>query len=590
MSQTHKTDEVTEALDNILGGLDSPESSGPDEIIKAVQEIPPDALYDAMLVDQNAQRDNDDGSRNGVIDKIAELEEAAGGPAEVEVTKDGFTADDISVVGANLNKNSSDDPDASEDKITLVVSEPKGENHVIPELYNSTIAVSFSMELQENDETYKGQLKVPVQVTLPIPDTINPDFLVILHYGQDGGVPVPIYPHIFKGKDGRYFASFVLDHFSDFAMVMLQTSEQEPASYTITVTASPAAGGTVSGGGEYGEDAAVTVTANANSGYRFVGWEEDGAIVNTGATYEFTAKANRTLTAVFERINTGGGSIPSNPSYQITIPTASNGTVTVTPASARSGAKVTITATPDEGYKVDMITVTRANGREVEVTDTGDGTTYTFTMPTSQVTVSVTFAAIETPWVNPFTDVSESDWFYDAVAWGAQEGVVKGTSTTSYIFSPFEGCTRAQFVTFLWRAADEKEPTSTMNKFSDVSATTHADYYKAILWAAENGITTGTDDGTTFSPNEVVTRAQAVTLMHRYAKLANIATKTGIESFDDVTNEGAMAPYYDAIGWATANGITNGNSTTANTFDPMEECNRGMMVTFLYRLFTDATA
>ena len=188
-----------------------------------------------------------------------------------------------------------------------------------------------------------------------------------------------------------------------------------------------------------------------------------------------------------------------------------------------------------------------------------------------------------------FTDVSSNDYFYDAVAWAVDQGITKDTGDGT-TFSPLNGCTRAQFVTFLWRAANSPEPSGSENPFSDVSETTHKDYYKAILWASDKEITSGTGDGSTFSPSTIVTRAQAVTFMYRYAKLFNLATRTGVESFDDVTDTGAMVPYYDAIGWAVANGITGGNSATANTFDPMGQCNRAMMVTFLHRLFTDATA
>lgn len=283
----------------------------------------------------------------------------------------------------------------------------------------------------------------------------------------------------------------------------------------------------------------------------------------------------------------GGGSAPSNPSYQITVPTTSNGTVSITPTSAKSGDKVTITATPDSGYKVGSVTVRDAGGNAVAVTSLGNNQ-YSFTMPSSKVIVDVTFVAAMNTTTNPFVDIQSGSYYYDAVLWAYENGVTTGIGDGT-TFSPDNGCTRAQFVTFLWRAAKSPEPTSTANKFSDVSAIAHADYYKAILWAAEQGITTGSGDGTTFSPDEVVTRAQSVTFMHRYAKLANIATRTGAGSFDDVTNEGAMASYYDAIGWAVANGITNGNSTTANTFGPMDKCSRAMMVTFLYRLFTDAT-
>ena len=187
-----------------------------------------------------------------------------------------------------------------------------------------------------------------------------------------------------------------------------------------------------------------------------------------------------------------------------------------------------------------------------------------------------------------FTDVSPSDYFYNAVAWAVEKDVTKGTGDGA-TFSPYDDCTRAQFATFLYRAAGSPAVTGTKNPFSDVSETGQASYYDAILWAVDQGVTTGTGDGTTFSPDETITRAQAVTFMYRYAQKNGIATGTGAANFGDVANEGALASYYDAIGWAVANGITNGTGD-GTTFSPMDDCDRGMMITFLHRLFTDATA
>lgn len=188
---------------------------------------------------------------------------------------------------------------------------------------------------------------------------------------------------------------------------------------------------------------------------------------------------------------------------------------------------------------------------------------------------------------NPFTDVRPDVYYADAVTWAYKNGVAMGTSDTT--FSPDGLCTRAEFVTFLWRAAGEPEPASAESPFSDVSAAAYPNYYKAILWANEEGIAKGTSTGT-FNPDGTVTRAEAVTFMYRYAQKAGIADKSGAVSFDDVKNEGAMVHYYDAIGWAVANGITKGNSTTTNTFGPMDGCLRGQMVTFLHRLFAETIA
>ncbi|MCD7928619.1 MAG: S-layer homology domain-containing protein, partial [Clostridiales bacterium] len=190
-----------------------------------------------------------------------------------------------------------------------------------------------------------------------------------------------------------------------------------------------------------------------------------------------------------------------------------------------------------------------------------------------------------------FDDVSaktsDNEWYYDAVYWAYDLGVTKGTSDT--VFSPTQGCTRAQFATFLCRLAQSSGVDvsySIGNPFSDVSETAHQDYYASILWCYQNGITTGTSD-TTFDPDGTITRAQAVTMLYRYATMLNGGTPPTVStgnSFSDVTNSGDDAVYYDAILWAVAQGITNGTSDTA--FSPSDTCNRAMMVTFLYRYAT----
>lgn len=173
-----------------------------------------------------------------------------------------------------------------------------------------------------------------------------------------------------------------------------------------------------------------------------------------------------------------------------------------------------------------------------------------------------------------FIDVKTTDYFYDSVKWAVNKGVTTGTSSTT--FSPYKSCTRAEIVTFLWRAAGSPEPTTTRNPFRDVNAVTHSSYYKAILWASQKGITSGTS-ATAFSPDQVCTRAQIVTFLYRYA-----GQPSGYYSnpFKDVgaTSE---ASYYNAILWAVGKGITTG--TSATTFSPYASCNRAEAVTFLYR-------
>lgn len=173
-----------------------------------------------------------------------------------------------------------------------------------------------------------------------------------------------------------------------------------------------------------------------------------------------------------------------------------------------------------------------------------------------------------------FIDVKTTDYFYNSVKWAVGKNITNGTSSTT--FSPYKSCTRAEIVTFLWRAAGSPEPTITRNPFRDVNAVTHSSYYKAILWASQKGITSGTS-ATAFSPDQVCTRAQIVTFLYRYA-----GQPSGYYSnpFKDVgaTSE---ASYYNAILWAVGKGITTG--TSATTFSPYASCNRAEAVTFLYR-------
>ena len=173
----------------------------------------------------------------------------------------------------------------------------------------------------------------------------------------------------------------------------------------------------------------------------------------------------------------------------------------------------------------------------------------------------------------PYSDVTNaSSWYYDAVKWGKEEGVVQGTSSTT--FSPGNNCTRGMIVTFLWRYAGEPDPESMDSPFTDV-ADSRQYYYKAVLWAKEQGITNGKTE-TTFDPDGTCTRAEAVTFLYRYAEKPTPTTTTN--PFGDVKNN---AYYYDAVLWAVENGITAG--TSDKTFEPGTSCNRAHIVTFLYR-------
>ena len=265
----------------------------------------------------------------------------------------------------------------------------------------------------------------------------------------------------------------------------------------------------------------------------------------------------------------GGGGSVSIPDTKIPTGIYEHGTVTVSPESASKGDTVTITATPDKGYDLSGIKVIDQNGREVKLTDKGGGK-YTFVMPAGKITVKAVFMDDNTM-LNFFTDVHAEDYYYDAVLWAAQKGITGGMSDT--LFAPNAACTRAQIVTFLWRAAGSPEP-SALSDFTDVPSDKY--YAKAVAWAVENGITNGTTD-TTFGPDETCTRAHGVTLLSR---AAGTNTASGNSNFADVDVD---AYYASAVKWAVDNGITNGISSSL--FGPDSSCTRAQIVTFLYRMY-----
>ena len=265
----------------------------------------------------------------------------------------------------------------------------------------------------------------------------------------------------------------------------------------------------------------------------------------------------------------GGGGGSSASTYAVSVGSVKNGSVTASPARAEEGDTVTLTVKPDSGYVLSALTVTDADGDEVRVKSAGDNK-YTFTMPDSKVTVTATFVQEKEEETLPLTDVTADAYYYDAVVWAVQNGVTTGTTATT--FSPNASCTRAQMVTFLWRAAGSPAPAGTQMPFSDVSEDAY--YHDAVLWAVEQGITTGLT-ATTFGSDTVVTRGQTVTFLHRFAG------KPGAETSNPFTDVDAGAYYAGAVQWAVENGITSG--TTASTFSPSNPCTRAQIVTFLYR-------
>ena len=290
---------------------------------------------------------------------------------------------------------------------------------------------------------------------------------------------------------------------------------------------------------------------------------------NTTYKWLFTpADANYTMLTgsieLYYKSSSGGGGWYYT-YYTIKATAGTNGSISPSGwTSVRDGRDQTFTITPDKGYAVAKVLV---DGKSV-----GAVKSYTFKNVTKDHTIEAIFMKSNgNPQTGVFVDVAEGSYYEEAIDWAVEKGITNGVS--SNMFAPNDPCTRAQIVTFLWRAAGSPAPKS-MSSFTDVPA--DAFYAKAVAWAVENGITSGTGEGK-FSPNAICTRAQSVTFLYRASGSPAVS---GSAVFGDVV---ANAFYADAVAWAVANGVTNG--TTSSTFSPDNGCTRAQIVTFLYRAF-----
>lgn len=315
------------------------------------------------------------------------------------------------------------------------------------------------------------------------------------------------------------------------------------------------------------KDKASAPDTPVKSGYRFVGWYNGNAKWN----FDTPVTENLTLTAKWEKIHT---SVPSAPRYDVAVSDGAHGSVTVSPKSASKGSTVTVTVTPDKGYTLETLSVTDRNGSALNLTDKGGGQ-YTFTMPSGPVTVAATFMDDNTM-LNFFVDVPAGAYYYDAVLWAAEGGIVTGTDAVH--FSPDASCTRTQLVAFLWRASGKPVVNYAMN-FNDVDSGTY--YAEAVRWAASEKVAEGTT-AETFAPDAAVTRAQMVTMLYRFAKAQGMDTTQGgmaIREFDDFDAVPAYA--LEAMDWAVNAGVLKGDN---NRLLPQDNCTRAQIVTMLYRV------
>ena len=301
-------------------------------------------------------------------------------------------------------------------------------------------------------------------------------------------------------------------------------------------------------------------------GYSFDGWYRGYGLDK----WDFdTNKVSYTMTLTAKW--TANPPAPSyddpDPTYTVSAPTAENGKIAVSPRYAERGERVTVTLTPDEGFELESLTVTDSRGNELTLTDKGDGR-YTFTMPARRVEIKASF--VETVEVSPFADVAIDAYCYEAVRWAISKDITDGVGNDR--FAPEQSCTRAQIVTFLWRAAGSPVVNYAMN-MTDVAEDAY--YGEAVRWALSEGITTGTGESS-FSPDATCTRAQAVTFLAR----ALNANASGKAEFGDVPTDSYFA---EAVAWAAANGVTEG--VGGGLFGSDNSCTRGQIVTFLYRAY-----
>ena len=425
------------------------------------------------------------------------------------------------------------------------------------DFFNEITAAGGNYRFNSNGTPLLPAPKYTVSFVVTPADLAN---VVIKVNGQAVANPVDL-------EAGTYTVKVSADNCEVFNLNITITADTATHTQTIAMTYLPA---------DYTKVDAAIAKANALNKDNYMDFSGVEAAVkavvrdkNITEQSEVDAMAKAIEDAINALVRKSSGGDDSDPTYAIEVgKDIRNGTVTANRRYAERGDTVTITVKPDDGFKLDDLTVTDKNGNELKLTDKGNGK-YTFKMPAGKVTVSATFAPEKTA-ADYFADVPANSYYADAVSWAAKNGITGGIGNG--LFGPNQPCTRAQIVTFLWRAAGSPEPKA-MSSFADVS--TDAYYAKAVAWAVENGITTGTGDGK-FSPDATCTRAQSVTFLFRaIGKLVDSKAE-----FSDVLTD---SYYANAVAWAVENGVTNGIGD--GLFGPDNSCTRAQIVTFLFRAY-----
>lgn len=424
-----------------------------------------------------------------------------------------------------------------------------------------------SKNAQVVQDYQKLTITAPTVVTMKLPTGFVADGVdkLSIKHTKDNGT-VEYYTGVVSA-DGKS-VTFTTKGFSPFTISAPAASIGETMYPTLAEAIAKAANGNTV---ELEKDCTESVTVSGKSliidknshEYNF-----DKVTVDANSTKTVSGDG-KILTITYTAPSYSSGS-SSDPTYSVSTPSKTeHGSVTVSPKSASKGDTVTVTVKPDSGYVLETLTVTDKNGNELTLKDKGNGK-YTFTMPAGKVEVKATFME-DNSMLNFFYDVPNNAYFYEAVKWAVKNGITTGVGDN--LFAPEQPCTRAQIVTFLWRAAGSPEPKGAASGMSDVVSGSY--YEKAVAWAIENGITTGTTTST-FSPDATCTRAQAVTFLARALK----AKAASAAEFSDVPTGSYFA---DAVAWAAANGVTEGIG--GGLFGSDNDCTRGQIVTFLYRAY-----
>lgn len=446
--------------------------------------------------------------------------------------------------------------------------------------YDIVVVGTDNQEQKFTGDTLPVSNETPVSVQLPDGFVTNTDSLYVQHKGHEYNADVSVNTVKVDGVDKNiYTAKFNNpDGFSDFTITKTTQSVAVIGNnkYTTLQNAIDAAqtGATIVLQKDCTEKVTVagkSLTINRN-GKTF---NEANVTVGSNCTKEVK---NDTIVVTYTKPSSGssGGSSSGKTTYKVTTSAVNNGGVNASPSNAEKGATITLTLSPDKGYKLDKLTVTDGSGKTVSTVKKSD-TVYTFTMPASAVTVGVSYAkADETPSKTTFNDVSANDWFASAVDYVTGKGMMNGTADNT--FSPKANTTRGMVVTVLYRL--ENQPSTSVASFTDVASGAY--YANAVAWANANGIVSGYGSGK-FGPNDKVTREQLAAILYRYAQYkkydVSVGEDTNILSYDDAQSISSYA--IPAIQWACGAGVVTGKS--GSKLDPKGNATRAEVAAMLMR-------